>query len=339
MLILEDVLKDLTSFLEEELNNTIDEISEIKTSLSKIEIDINTSMSFHHSLNSSKDSTIDFFMSDNEKNSFNDEEISNLDTRVLELRKLQSSYEDKLIQLEERLDNIKELINSYSISDSDNYLDYSSVNKNNLGTFINSVDTLYNSVGSFLSGEVYDSLSAISNNNKLAASLLYNDVSRAALELKHNDDIINSLIDMVNSFDTGIITYNSNEPFSNNILTLCNKINSNNDLFDFNLFDDYNLSSKINSDMGLSYCKMVNILFDFIISYTNEKFCVTLSFLKTKTKLVFTLDKECDVIKDILSGDDNNNRLVNYYLLINKSFIRFKKNKQNFIIEIENNLY
>lgn len=273
------------------------------------------------------------------KNSFNDEEISNLDTRVLELRKLQSSYEDKLIQLEERLDNIKELINSYSISDSDNYLDYSSVNKNNLGTFINSVDTLYNSVGSFLSGEVYDSLSAISNNNKLAASLLYNDVSRAALELKHNDDIINSLIDMVNSFDTGIITYNSNEPFSNNILTLCNKINSNNDLFDFNLFDDYNLSSKINSDMGLSYCKMVNILFDFIISYTNEKFCVTLSFLKTKTKLVFTLDKECDVIKDILSGDDNNNRLVNYYLLINKSFIRFKKNKQNFIIEIENNLY
>lgn len=67
MLILEDVLKDLTSFLEEELNNTIDEISEIKTSLSKIEIDINTSMSFHHSLNSSKDSTIDFFMSDNEK--------------------------------------------------------------------------------------------------------------------------------------------------------------------------------------------------------------------------------------------------------------------------------
>ena len=296
-------------------------------------------MSFHHSLNSSKDSTIDFFMSDNEKNSFNDEEISNLDTRVLELRKLQSSYEDKLIQLEERLDNIKELINSYSISDSDNYLDYSSVNKNNLGTFINSVDTLYNSVGSFLSGEVYDSLSAISNNNKLAASLLYNDVSRAALELKHNDDIINSLIDMVNSFDTGIITYNSNESFSNNILTLCNKINSNNDLFDFNLFDDYNLSSKINSDMGLSYCKMVNILFDFIISYTNEKFCVTLSFLKTKTKLVFTLDKECDVIKDILSGDDNNNRLVNYYLLINKSFIRFKKNKQNFIIEIENNLY
>ena len=80
-------------------------------------------------------------------------------------------------------------------------------------------------------------------------------------------------------------------------------------------------------------------IFDFIISYTNEKFCVTLSFLKTKTKLVFTLDKECDVIKDILSGDDNNNRLVNYYLLINKSFIRFKKNKQNFIIEIENNLY
>ena len=64
-----------------------------------------------------------------------------------------------------------------------------------------------------------------------------------------------------------------------------------------------------------------------------------LLFLKTKTKLVFTLDKECDVIKDILSGDDNNNRLVNYYLLINKSFIRFKKNKQNFIIEIENNLY
>lgn len=332
-------MKDLTSFLEEELNNTIDEISEIKTSLSKIEIDINTSMSFHQSLNSSKDSTIDFFMSDNEKNSFNDEEISNLDTRVLELRKLQSSYEDKLIQLEERLDNIKELINSYSISDSDNYLDYSSVNKNNLGTFINSVDTLYNSVGSFLSGEVYDSLSAISNNNKLAASLLYNDVSRAALELKHNDDIINSLIDMVNSFDTGIITYNSNESFSNNILTLCNKINSNNDLFDFNLVDDYNLSSKINSDMGSSYCKMVNILFDFIISYTNEKFCVTLSFLKTKTKLVFTLDKECDVIKDILSGDDNNNRLVNYYLLINKSFIRFKKNKQNFIIEIENSLY
>ncbi|MCI5500724.1 MAG: hypothetical protein MR409_02210, partial [Lachnospiraceae bacterium] len=261
-------MKDLTSFLEEELNNTIDEISEIKTSLSKIEIDINTSMSFHQSLNSSKDSTIDFFMSDNEKNSFNDEEISNLDTRVLELRKLQSSYEDKLIQLEERLDNIKELINSYSISDSDNYLDYSSVNKNNLGTFINSVDTLYNSVGSFLSGEVYDSLSAISNNNKLAASLLYNDVSRAALELKHNDDIINSLIDMVNSFDTGIITYNSNESFSNNILTLCNKINSNNDLFDFNLVDDYNLSSKINSDMGSSYCKMVNILFDFIISYT-----------------------------------------------------------------------
>ena len=339
MLILEDVLKDLTSFLEEELNNTIDEISEIKTSLSKIEIDINTSMSFHQSLNSSKDSTIDFFMSDNKEKSFNDEEISNLDTRVLELRKLQSSYEDKLIQLEERLDNIKELINSYSISDSDNYLDYSSVNKNNLGTFINSVDTLYNSVGSFLSGEVYDSLSAISNNNKLAASLLYNDVSRAALELKHNDDIINSLIDMVNSFDTGIITYNSNESFSNNILTLCNKINSNNDLFDFNLVDDYNLSSKINSDMGSSYCKMVNILFDFIISYTNEKFCVTLSFLKTKTKLVFTLDKECDVIKDILSGDDNNNRLVNYYLLINKSFIRFKKNKQNFIIEIENNLY
>ena len=66
---------------------------------------------------------------------------------------------------------------------------------------------------------------------------------------------------------------------------------------------------------------------------------LTLSLLKTKTKLVFTLDKECDVIKDILSGDDNNNRLVNYYLLINKSFIRFKKNKQNFIIEIENNLY
>ena len=28
---LEDVLKDITSFLEEELNNTIDEISEIKT--------------------------------------------------------------------------------------------------------------------------------------------------------------------------------------------------------------------------------------------------------------------------------------------------------------------
>ena len=336
---MEDVLKDITSFLEEELNNTIDEISEIKTSLSKIEIDINTSMSFHHNLNSSKDSTIDFFMSDNEENSFNDAEISNLDTRVLELRKLQASYEDKLNQLEERLDNIKELFNSYSISDSDNYLDYSSVNKNNLGTFINSVDTLYYSVGSFLSGEVYDSLSAISNNNKLAASLLYNDVSRAALELKHNDDIINFLIDMVNSFDTGIITYNSNESFSNNILTLCNKINSNNDLFDFNLFDDYNLSSKINSDMGLSYCKMVNILFDFIISYTNEKFCVTLSFLKTKTKLVFTLDNECDVIKDILSSDDNNNRLVNYYLLINKSFIRFKKNKQNFIIEIENNLY
>ena len=91
--------------------------------------------------------------------------------------------------------------------------------------------------------------------------------------------------------------------------------------------------------MGSSYCKMVNILFDFIISYTNERFCVTLSFLKTKTKLVFTLDNECDVIKDILSSDDNNNRLVNYYLLINKSFIRFKKNKQNFIIEIENSLY
>ncbi|MGN0340508.1 MAG: hypothetical protein ACI4D0_08410 [Lachnospira sp.] len=332
-------MKDLTSFLEEELNNTIDEISEIKTSLSKIEIDINTSMSFHHNLNLSKDSTIDFFMSDNEEKSFNDVEISNLDTRVIELRKLQASYEDKLIQLEERLDNIKELINSYSISDSDNYFDYSSLDKNNLVTFINSVDTLYNSVGSFLSGEVHDSLSAISNNNKLAASLLYNDVSRAALELKHNDDIINSLIDMVNSFDIGIITYNSNESFSNNILTLCNKINSDNDLFDFNLVDDYNMSSKINSDIGLSYCKMVNILFNFIISYTNEKFCVTLSFLKTKTKLVFTLDKECDVIKDILSCDDNNNRLVNYYLLINKSFIRFKKNKQNFIIEIENNLY
>ena len=116
-------------------------------------------------------------------------------------------------------------------------------------------------------------------------------------------------------------------------------IDFSNDLFDFNLVDDYNMSSKINSDIGLCYCKMLNCLIDFIISYTNEKFCVTLSLLKTKTKLVFTLDKECDVIKDILSGDDNNNRLVNYYLLINKSFIRFKKNKQNFIIEIENNLY
>ena len=307
--LLEDVLKDITSFLEEELNNTIDEISEIKTSLSKIEIDINTSMSFHHNLNSSKDSTIDFFMSDNEENSFNDAEISNLDTRVLELRKLQASYEDKLNQLEERLDNIKELFNSYSISDSDNYLDYSSVNKNNLGTFINSVDTLYN------------------------------DVSRAALELKHNDEIINSLIDMINSFNTGIITYNNDETFSNNVSALCDKINSDNDLFELNMVDDYNMSSKINSDIGLCYCKMLNCLIDFIISYNNEKFCVTLSLLKTKTKLVFTLDKECDVIKDILSGDDNNNRLVNYYLLINKSFIRFKKNKQNFIIEIENNLY
>ena len=332
-------MKDLTSFLEEELNNTIDEISDIKTSLSKIEIDINTSMSFHHNLNTSKDSTIDFFLSDNDEKSFNDAEITNIDNRVFELRKLQASYEDKLIKLQERLDNIKDLINSYSISDSDNYIDFSSVNKNNLGTFIKSVDNLYNSVGYFLSDKVLDSLSAISNNNKLVASLLYNDVSRAALEIEHNDEIINSLIDMVKSFTTSIITYNINESFSNNILTLCNKIKSDNDLFDFNLVDDYNMSSKINSDMGLSYCKMVNILFDFIISYTNEKFCVTLSFLKTKTKLVFTLDKECDVIKDILSGDDNNNRLVNYYLLINKSFIRFKKNKQNFIIEIENSLY
>ena len=144
---------------------------------------------------------------------------------------------------------------------------------------------------------------------------------------------------MINSFNTGIITYNNDETFSNNVSALCDKINSDNDLFEFNMVDDYNMSSKINSDIGLCYCKMLNCLIDFIISYTNEKFCVTLSLLKTKTKLVFTLDKECDVIKDILSGDDNNNRLVNYYLLINKSFIRFKKNKQNFIIEIENNLY
>ena len=52
-----------------------------------------------------------------------------------------------------------------------------------------------------------------------------------------------------------------------------------------------------------------------------------------------------DVVQVITAGtiinNDSLNELiyVNYYLLINKSLIRFKKNKQNFIIEIENNLY
>ena len=56
--------------------------------------------------------------------------------------------------------------------------------------------------------------------------------------------------------------------------------------------------------------------------------------------LLFILDEKYEYIKDEFSKDNNNEiALVKFYLNASNSYVKFKKSKGNFLIEIDNNLY
>lgn len=343
-------LKDIVEFLSEELNKSIDRISDLKTIIQKIEIDIETSLSYTQSIKSNKDDTIDFFMSETSDDRFNNKEIKNLNSEVESLNAKLNNYREQLQTETERMSDIKELLNKYSVGDKDNILDYSVNNESNIISLIQSSDLLYENVCNYIINDVADQIDIITNNNNLIISLINSDPSRASLELEKNSDMLNELLKSFKRFSKKIYRYNPEFGFKSNFEYLCRKYNKENEIFSYTYNDDLNMASKVNYNKCNSYFKLVTSVIEYINAViksekneddvSRETYKVEFINYKTKSKIIFILDEKYEYIKDeFLKVNNSDIVLVKFYLNASNSYVKFKKSKGNFLIEIDNNLY
>ncbi len=343
-------MKDIAEFLSEELNKSIDKISDLKTAIQKIEIDIETSLSYTQSIISNKDDTIDFFMSETSDDRFNNKEIKNLNNEVESLNVRLNNYREQLQAETERMSDIKELLNKYSVGDKDNILDYSVNSESNINSLIQSADSIYENVCNYITKDVTNKIDIITNNNNLIMALINSDPSRASLELERNSDILNGLAKSLKTFSKRIYRYNPEFGFKSNFEYLCRKYNKESQTFSYTYNDDLNMESKINDSKCNSYFKLVASVIEYINAIiksedneddvSRETYNVEYINYKTKSKIIFILDEKYEYIKDEFSKDNNNEiALVKFYLNASNSYVKFKKSKGNFLIEIDNNLY
>ena len=343
-------LKDIVEFLSEELNKSIDKISDLKTIIQKIEIDIDTSLSYTQSIKSNKDNTIDFFMSETSDDQFNNNEISNLNNKIESLNNNLNRYKEQLQVETERIADIKELINKYSVRDKDNIFDYSINNQSNINSLIQSADLIYDNVCNYITHDISKQIDILLNNNNLIISLINYDSSRASLELKKNSDILNELLESLNKFSEKIYRYNPEFGFKSNFEYLCRKFNKQNKLFSYTYNDDLNMSSRINDSKCNSYFKLIAAFIQYInvavnlkeddINVSRETYKVEFINYKSKSKITFVLDEMYEYIKDeYIKEKSKDIILVKYYLNASNAYVKFKKLNGKFIIEIYNDLY
>lgn len=342
-------MKDIVEFLSEELNKSIDKMSDLKTIIQKIEIDIETSLSYTQSIKSNKDDTIDFFMSETSDDRFNNREISNLNNEIESLNAKLNRYKEQLQNETERMSDIKELLNKYSVGDKDDILDYSINNDSNINSLIQSADLIYENVCNYITNDVTDQIGIITNNNNLIISLINSDPSRASLELEKNSDILNELLKSLKKFSKKIYRYDPDFGFKSNFEYLCRRYNKENEIFSYTYNDDLNMSSRISNSKCNSYFKLIAAVIEYIndaIKLKNdeddvsrETYKVEFINYKTKSKIIFVLDEKYEYIKDEFLDNNSDIVLVKFYLNASNSYVKFKKSKGNFLIEIDNNLY
>lgn len=343
-------MKDIVEFLSEELNKSIDRISDLKTIIQKIEIDIETSLSYTQSIKSNKDDTIDFFMSETSDDRFNNKEIKNLSIEVESLNAKLNNYREQIQTETERMSDIKELLNKYSVGDKDNILDYSVNNESNINSLIQSADLVYDNVCNYITNDVTNQIGIITNNNNLIISLINSDPSRASLELEKNSDMLDGLLKSLKRFSKKIYRYDPGFGFKSNFEYLCRKYNKENEIFSYTYNDDLNMSSRISNSKCNSYFKLIAAVLEHINNaiklkdyeddVSRETYKVEFINYKTKSKIIFVLDEKYEYIKDEFLEDDNSDIvLVKFYLNASNSYVKFKKSKGNFLIEIDNNLY
>lgn len=343
-------MKDIVEFLSEELNKSIDRISDLKTIIQKIEIDIETSLSYTQSIKSNKDDTIDFFMSETSDDRFNNKEIKNLSIEVESLNAKLNNYREQIQTETERMSDIKELLNKYSVGDKDNILDYSVNNESNINSLIQSADLVYDNVCNYITNDVTNQIGIITNNNNLIISLINSDPSRASLELEKNSDMLDGLLKSLKRFSKKIYRYDPEFGFKSNFEYLCRKYNKENEIFSYTYNDDLNMSSRISNSKCNSYFKLIAAVLEHINNaiklkddeddVSRETYKVEFINYKTKSKIIFVLDEKYEYIKDEFLEDDNSDIvLVKFYLNASNSYVKFKKSKGNFLIEIDNNLY
>jgi hypothetical protein len=337
-------LKDITDFLNEELNKSIDNITELKTQIQKMEIDMETSLSYSKNIKSRKDDTMDFFTLESDEDTFHNSEISNLNEEVESMSDKLAICREQLASEMDRLSDIRELLEKYSVADKDSVLDYSSNSKSNINNLIESADFIYDSVCDFVSENVTEQIEILSNNDKLITSLINSDPSRALLELEKNDKILNQLSHDLKQFSRKIFRYNSDFGFEKNFEYLCRHYNKEETRFLYSYNDDLNMSEKINDSKCMSYFKLVTGMIGFLENVSRETYKIDFINYKTKSKLLFTLDIKYEFIKEEFSdeqtADENSDViLLKFYLRVCNAYVKFKKTSGSFIIEIDCNLY
>jgi hypothetical protein len=337
-------LKDITDFLNEELNKSIDNITELKTQIQKMEIDMETSLSYSKNIKSRKDDTMDFFTLESDEDTFHNSEISSLNEEVESTNDKLAICREQLTSEMERLSDIRELLGKYSVADKDSVIDYSSNSKTNINKLIESADFIYDSICDFVSDNVTEQIEILSNNDKLITSLINSDPSRAVLELEKNDKILNQLSQDLKQFSKKMFRYNSDFGFEKNFEYLCRHYNKEETRFLYSYNDDLNMSEKINDSKCQSYFKMVTGMIGFLENVSRETYKIDFVNYKTKSKLLFTLDKKYEFIKDNFSDEPTASEnsdviLLKFYLGVCNAYVKFKSTSTSFIIEVDCNLY
>lgn len=331
-------MRDIIEFLERELNNSIDNLSELKTCINNAQIDIDTAKSYSNNINADRDTTIDFFMSDAAGDEFRNNEIESLDREVDMLNKKLTDYNRKYSEEQNRLSDIKELINKYGSDSVSDYMDFSSRRDSYIDSFIDDMNSRADRFRDFLCDEILDMLQIILNQNNLVASLLTSDVSRAALELQNTNKLTVQIINSISDFSYEFLAYDSSNGFENTFNEICRRL-SVDDRFSYQFVDEYNLCPKFNEHKSEVYLRLFTALLGFLNSVSRETYEIKFTNQKTKSKLTVTLDEQYSYIKDLLSNKDDSVRVINYYFKVLGSFIRFKNTKNKFVLEIDNNLY
>jgi hypothetical protein len=274
--------------------------------IQKLEIDIDTSLSYTKNIQSSKDDTMDFFTLERADDIFNSAEISNLDSQVKNLNDTLEKYKVQLTNENKRLADIKALINEYSSVDSTSEVELSS--GSNVDELIKSADEMYTYVCNCVYKEVSPQIGMAINTNVLIKSLINSDPTRAALELDKNSNVLEQVSVSLNKFSNQFYIYNSELDFESNFKILCESLGSDKNLFSYQYTDDSELSSKINATKCNSYFKLLSCMIRFLNeifrnSVSRETYMVEHINFKTKSKVIFTLPVEYEFIRDAFLTD------------------------------------
>lgn len=337
-------MRDIVDFLSEELNRSIDVIDELKNLINKTEIDITTAVSYSQNIKSKKDDTVNFFMSESLDDRFSNNEINNLNSEVEALNEKLIKYKRELEYEDKRITDIKELLSKYNFNDKDDVLDCSVSNISNISSLIKSADSVYDDMCKYLTDEVMDELEIIQYNNNLTLSLINSDPSRAALELEKNSDVVSNLLHSLKIFISKLYLYNPEKEFQDNFNNMCERYNDTELYFESEYNDELNRSSEFNINKCKSYFKMISSFIEYINllmsdeDVSRETYKIEVSIHKSRIKSLFILDKKYDFIQKSLLKDNQNTILIKLYLNICNSYMKFKKLKNHFIIEIDNDL-